>query len=235
MLLKVIDELQQFVFVDVTLISWHQRLITRGDLRIRQQNGITNIFIIRADECAIAQWHEFLVKTFERRRIEFSNCLRDSRCNQAGEKDFHPIARVNFLARRARANFHNPPVTSRKPCPAFLNDPRRNTPSRKPICANTRRLKPFHCEPPRHDILLDAKRGNIKTVDHILGRKRKFHRATDRQMQFVDFAIAFLMLDFPHPLFANDIDFKRIRRRNFFVEKNHAPPTRTFLSPKKSE
>ena len=55
-------------------------------------------------------------------------------------------------------------------------------------------------------------------MDDVLGRQREFHRAIYRKVQFVDFAIAFLMLDFPHPLFADDIDFQRVRRRNFFVK-----------------
>ena len=56
-------------------------------------------------------------------------------------------------------------------------------------------------------ILLDAEGGNIEAVDHVLRSHDQFDVAAYRHMQFVDLALAFLMLQLPHPLLGYDINF----------------------------
>ncbi len=80
------------------------------------------------------------------------------------------------------------------------------------IGARFRGVKPLRCIAARHDILLDAKSRQEKAVDNIFRRERELDGLADGHVQLVDFAIAFLVLDFPHPLFAHDIDLGRIWR-----------------------
>ena len=61
--------------------------------------------------------------------------------------------------------------------------------------------------------MLDAERRNGKVVDHVLRRHHQLDRPPDRQMQGVDLALAAGMLDFPHPLLADDVDLQGVGRR----------------------
>ena len=54
-------------------------------------------------------------------------------------------------------------------------------------------------------------------MDHVLRGKDEAHILADRHMQFVDLALAAGMLDLPHPLLADDIEFE-IRCRGRFVQ-----------------
>ena len=79
------------------------------------------------------------------------------------------------------------------------------------ILARLRRREPLGRVTTRHDILFVAKAGHEEIVDHILRSHDQLHRLSDRNVQFVDLAAAVRMLDFPHPLFADDVDLGRVR------------------------
>src|SRR6185369_3119669 len=43
---------------------------------------------------------------------------------------------------------------------------------------------------------------------------------------FVDFTVSLLVLDFPHPLFSDDVDLERVPGRHFFVKINLGAPAK---------
>ena len=63
------------------------------------------------------------------------------------------------------------------------------------------------------DVLLEPQRRQIEIVDDILRRHRQPHVGAGRHVQLVDFACAAWVLDAPHPLFGNDVDFEGFVRR----------------------
>ena len=63
-----------------------------------------------------------------------------------------------------------------------------------------------------HRVLLDAERGHVEAVDHVLGGHGQLHRAADRHVQLVDLALAVEVLHLPHPLLADDVDLQRVVR-----------------------
>src|SRR5262249_3472925 len=68
------------------------------------------------------------------------------------------------------------------------------------------------------DVLFDAEIWKEKTVNDVLRRQGELHNATDRNVEFVNFTIAFRVLDFPHPLLADDVDFEGVGRWAFDCE-----------------
>jgi hypothetical protein len=61
-------------------------------------------------------------------------------------------------------------------------------------------------------------------VDHVLGSHDQFHRASDWNVQLVDFALALRVLRLPHPLLADDEDLHRARGRPVHIEENLGAP-----------
>src|SRR5204863_7891470 len=76
-----------------------------------------------------------------------------------------------------------------------------------------RRFEPDRTIPARHHIHLDAKSRHEETVEHIFRRHRQLDAAAYGDVQFIDFALAFEVLKFPHPLFGDDVDIHRIGGR----------------------
>ena len=62
----------------------------------------------------------------------------------------------------------------------------------------------------RQNVVLDPEGRDRKIVDHILGCHQQLNCAIDRNMQLVDLVLTARMLDFPHPLLADDIDLHRL-------------------------
>src|SRR6266581_9052192 len=73
-------------------------------------------------------------------------------------------------------------------------------------------------------ILLDTKCGEIKAVDDILRGQNHLDVASDGNVQLVNFAMAFFVLKFPHPLFSYDINFGGSARGSAFLEKDDGAP-----------
>src|SRR5690349_15125781 len=64
-----------------------------------------------------------------------------------------------------------------------------------------------------------------EAMDDVFRRERQLDWAIHGHMQFVDLALAFRILDFPHPLLADDVEIHRIRRRAGIREEDlRAPP-----------
>src|SRR5271163_115504 len=76
----------------------------------------------------------------------------------------------------------------------------------------------------RQHVLLDAKSGNVKTMDHILRGHDHLDVAADGNVQFVDFALSLHMFELPHPLFSDHVDWSRIPGRRSFLEENERTP-----------
>src|SRR5208283_4223767 len=85
-------------------------------------------------------------------------------------------------------------------------------------------VEPEGCITAREHVLLDAEGGHEKAVDHVLRGHDHFDVAADGHMEFVDFALASLVLEFPHPLLRDGVDLGSILRRGAFMEEDHRAP-----------
>ena len=92
------------------------------------------------------------------------------------------------------------------------------------IRSRLRGMKPGRGVAAGQDILLDAEGGNIKAVDHVLRSQDHLHVAAHGHVQFVDLALAFFVLQLPHPLLGHDVDFGRAPRRSPLLEVDHRAP-----------
>ena len=81
------------------------------------------------------------------------------------------------------------------------------------VFAGLGRLEPNRLVSARHDVVLDPERRDEEAVDDILRGQHEAHRLADRNVQGVDFALAAGVLDFPHPLLADDENLEVSRRR----------------------
>src|SRR5205823_5334521 len=73
-------------------------------------------------------------------------------------------------------------------------------------------------------VLLDTEGGNIKAVDDVLRSQNHFDVASYGHVQLVNFAMAFFVLKFPHPLFSYDVNFGGSSRGSAFLEKDNRAP-----------
>src|ERR1700722_18947479 len=94
------------------------------------------------------------------------------------------------------------------------------------IDAGLSRLEPHRGIATRKHVLLDAECGHIKTVDHVLRGHDELDILPGRDVQFVDLVLPLDMLDFPHPLFRNDINFSRIGGRCTLLKKYDRSPNK---------
>ncbi len=74
-------------------------------------------------------------------------------------------------------------------------------------------VEPFIGVAIRQNILLQAQRRQIEVMDHVLRCHRQPYVGESGHMQFVDFARAARMLEAPHPLLGDDMNFQRVFRR----------------------
>ena len=65
----------------------------------------------------------------------------------------------------------------------------------------------------RQNVLLEPQRRQIEIVDDVLRRHRQPHIGAGRHVQLVDLARAARMLEAPHPLLGDDVNFQRFVRR----------------------
>ena len=72
--------------------------------------------------------------------------------------------------------------------------------------------KPQGCVAAGQNVLLNAKRGNEKTMDHVLRSHDQLDIFVHRDVQFIDLAHTLHVLNLPHPLLSHDIDLGRVLR-----------------------
>src|SRR5262249_33432772 len=92
------------------------------------------------------------------------------------------------------------------------------------VCTGTCRPEPERPVFAWNRVLLDAQRRNKKAVDDILRGQSNLDCGIPRHMKLVDFASAFGMLNFPHPLFANDVHILRSAWWRFAVHIDFRSP-----------
>src|SRR5260221_11431660 len=73
-------------------------------------------------------------------------------------------------------------------------------------------------------ILLEAECGDEEAVNHVLRRHYQLYVLAGGDVELVDLALAFHVLDLPHPLFSDDIDFGRVCGRSALLEKYDRAP-----------
>ncbi len=88
------------------------------------------------------------------------------------------------------------------------------------VFAGFGRLKPECGVARRQHVLLHPKCGDEEAVNHVLRGHHQPDRLTHRNMQRIDLALPVGILQLPHPLLGDDVNFTRIRRRllDFEVE-----------------
>ena len=84
--------------------------------------------------------------------------------------------------------------------------------------------KPGRGVAPGQNVLLDAEGRNIKAVDDVLRGQDHLHVTAHGYVQFVDLALAFFVLQLPHPLLGHDVDFGGAARWRPLPEVDHRAP-----------
>src|ERR1700748_3591789 len=92
------------------------------------------------------------------------------------------------------------------------------------IGAGFGRVEPRYCVSPGKDVLFNAKCGNIKTVNNVLRRHNHSDVSTYWNVKFIDLTLAFHVLELPHPLLGNGINFCGSLRRRTALEVNNCTP-----------
>src|SRR3954471_20643516 len=92
------------------------------------------------------------------------------------------------------------------------------------IGAGLRGLEPGYRVTPGQHVLLDAELGNKEAVDDVLGRHDQFHIAPDGNVQRVNFALAFSMVEVPHPLRCEPVDFSGGASWRALLEIDYSSP-----------
>src|SRR5262249_14168015 len=90
--------------------------------------------------------------------------------------------------------------------------------------SSLRRFEPCSGVAAGKNVLLNAERRYIEAVDDILRGHDQLHVTADWNMQFVDLARTLGMLQLPHPLLRDYVNFGRIFGRRAFLEENHSTP-----------
>src|ERR1700680_1364490 len=88
--------------------------------------------------------------------------------------------------------------------------------------------KPCHGVTAGQDVLLDAEGGHVKTMDRVLRRHDHLHVAAYRNVQFIDLALAFGVLQLPHPLLGHDVNFRGVARWSALLKKDHRAPEKNY-------
>src|ERR1019366_2970542 len=92
------------------------------------------------------------------------------------------------------------------------------------IAAGHGGLKPERGVAPGQYVLLDAEGGDKEAVNHVLRSHEELDVLASGNVQLVDFALPLHVLDLPHPLLGDDVDFGGVGGRSAFLEvKDRAP------------
>src|ERR1700688_1165612 len=73
-------------------------------------------------------------------------------------------------------------------------------------------------------VLLDAECGNEEAVNHVLRGHDELDVLSSRNVKFIDLALAFHVLNLPHPLLGYDINFGGVGGRRALLEKYNCAP-----------
>src|ERR1700674_325595 len=73
-------------------------------------------------------------------------------------------------------------------------------------------------------VLLEAECGDEEAVNHVLRGHDELDILSGGDVELVDLALPLHVLDLPHPLFSNDIDFGRVCGRSALLEKYDCAP-----------
>src|ERR1700722_15266061 len=92
------------------------------------------------------------------------------------------------------------------------------------IAAGHRGLEPHRRVAAGQNILLEAEGGNEEAVDHVLRGHDELHVLSGRNVEFIDLALAFDVLNLPHPLFSDHIHFGCVGGRSALLEKYNCAP-----------
>ncbi len=92
------------------------------------------------------------------------------------------------------------------------------------VVARFRRTEPHRIVMAGNHIHFHAERGYGKIVNDVFAGHDQSHVAIDRDVQFINFAAAVGLFELPHPLFADDVDVKRVGRRVAVVHVNDGAP-----------
>ena len=86
------------------------------------------------------------------------------------------------------------------------------------------RLEPQLGVAPGNRVDLGAERREVQAVQHVLGADRDLDRPARRDVQLVDLALAFEVLELPHPLLADGVDVHRLVGRTAQVVEDRRAP-----------
>src|SRR5271169_540310 len=77
-----------------------------------------------------------------------------------------------------------------------------------------------------HDVHLYAERGNEKVVDDVFTGEHELDIAAHRDVKFVNLPVAVGLLNFPHPLLADDVDVQSVLRRVAEIDVDNRTPSK---------
>src|SRR5450631_3268150 len=92
------------------------------------------------------------------------------------------------------------------------------------IAAGQGGLEPERGVAARKYVLFDAECGDEEAVNHILRGHDELDVLADGDVQLVDLALPFHVLDLPHPLFGDYVDFRSVGGRRAFLEVDDGTP-----------
>src|ERR1700730_13391763 len=73
-------------------------------------------------------------------------------------------------------------------------------------------------------VLLEAESGDEETVNDVLRGNDELDLLGGGNVQLIDLALPLHVLDLPHPLFSDDVDFGRVCGRSALLEKYDRAP-----------
>src|ERR1700730_213163 len=88
------------------------------------------------------------------------------------------------------------------------------------------RLEPHRRVAARQHVLLEAEGGNEKAVNHILRGHDELDVLADGNVKFIDLALPLHVLDLPHPLFGDHVDFSSVSGRSTLLKKHDSTPNK---------
>src|SRR5437667_11068908 len=92
------------------------------------------------------------------------------------------------------------------------------------ICAGSGRAEPHGRITAGDHVHFDAECGHVEAVNHILRGHDQLSVASYGNVEFIDLALAFGVLQLPHPLLGHDIDFRSIAWWSAHFEEEHRAP-----------
>ena len=96
----------------------------------------------------------------------------------------------------------------------------------KMILARLARLEPDARIAARQNVHMDPEGRDKEAVNDVLGSHHKLKGLADRYVQFVDLALTLGVLDLPHPLLSDDINFGSVLGRSAFLEIDQSSPAK---------